>query len=275
MLAIHAIVIAPYDLRVTIIEPSINGLDASFDGYTLAVIADLHYWPSTDRRHLDRITGVVRGSNADLIVLLGDYSRSFGHFRHWWAPLYRNALRSLEEPLSRCTQRDGIIAVLGNHDHYFNAPLVAEWLESIGATLLTNDHIVLRRGAARLIVSGVGDALEDEVDPRAGLGDAVSEAPLVVLSHNPDGVLKLDPAVRPALVLSGHTHGGQVVVPGYGAPVTFTQICGRRTASGWVPNPIAPLFVTRGAGSQIPLRFCCPPEVLIVRLRMPGSQQPA
>ncbi len=275
ILAIHAVVFAPRDLRVTTIEPRISGLEQPFDGYTVAVISDLHYWPLTDERHLGHIVEVVQRANADLIVLLGDYSRSFSHFRHLWAPLYDRALRALEQPLSQCKPHDGIVAVLGNHDHYFNASRVTEWLKSIGARVLANDHMVLRRGYARLIVSGVGDALEGEVDRRAGLRDAPAREPVIVIAHNPDAILRLDPDVRLSLVLSGHTHGGQVVLPWYGAPITMTKICGRKTASGWIPNLVAPLFVSRGAGSQIPLRFCCPPEVLIVRLRVPLSQQPA
>ena len=275
ILAIHAVIFAPHDLRVATIEPYINGLEPPFDGYTLVVISDLHYWPLTDARHLGRIVDVVQRSNADLIVLLGDYSRSFSRFRYLWAPLYDRALRSMELPLSECKPRDGIVAVLGNHDHYFNARRVTEWLKSIGAHVLNNDHIVLHRDHARLIVSGVGDALEDEVDRRAGLGDAPVTEPVIVIAHNPDAVLVLEPGLQLGLILSGHTHGGQVVLPWYGAPMTLTRICGRKTASGWIPNPIAPLFVSRGAGSQIPLRFRCPPEVLIVRLRVPPSQQPA
>jgi predicted MPP superfamily phosphohydrolase len=80
-------------------------------------------------------------------------------------------------------------------------------------------------------------------------------------------VLKLSPSLRPGLVLSGHTHGGQVVIPFYGAPLRLARVCGRKTARGWVPNPVAPLFVSAGVGSQIPLRFNCVPDVVIVRLR--------
>ena len=108
-----------------------------------------------------------------------------------------------------------------------------------------------------------------------GAGNRPGEAPLIVLSHNPDGVLSLCRESRARLVLSGHTHGGQVVLPLYGAPVTFTRICGRQTASGWIPNATAPLYVSRGVGAQWPIRFRCPPEVLIIRLRVGDDQQPA
>jgi predicted MPP superfamily phosphohydrolase len=93
----------------------------------------------------------------------------------------------------------------------------------------------------------------------------------VLLSHNPDGVERLGPTCRPDLVLAGHTHGGQIVLPGLGALVRFSRICGRHTASGWIPNAVAPLYVSRGIGCQFPIRFLCPPELVIVRLR-PGAK---
>jgi predicted MPP superfamily phosphohydrolase len=88
-----------------------------------------------------------------------------------------------------------------------------------------------------------------------------------VLSHNPDGVRILSPDLGEPLVLSGHTHGGQIVLPLYGAPLTMSRVCGRATASGWVPNPWFPLYVARGVGVQIPIRFGAPPELLVARLR--------
>jgi predicted MPP superfamily phosphohydrolase len=103
---------------------------------------------------------------------------------------------------------------------------------------------------------------------------AADRTPTVVLSHNPDGVLLLDQGVRVDVVIAGHTHGGQIVLPWYGAPLTMARVCARRAASGWVPNEIAPLYVTRGLGEQLPLpiRINSPPEILVLRLG--SGQQP-
>src|SRR5687768_6647270 len=82
--------------------------------------------------------------------------------------------------------------------------------------------------------------------------------------------------LRVDAVIAGHTHGGQIVVPGYGAVMTMARVCGRRSASGWVGNSRTALYVTRGLGEQLPLplRFKCRREVLVLRLTS-GSQQPA
>ena len=114
------------------------------------------------------------------------------------------------------------------------------------------------------------DWFEGDVDPYGGCRALPADAPTVVLSHVPDGVLELDPSRRVDLVLSGHTHGGQFVVPGWGAPVTFSKVATRRCPAGWVPNDRAPLYVSRGVGVQMPGRINAPPEVSIVELRRAG-----
>lgn len=270
--ALHAVFIAPRDLRLTVIDAPIAGLSGQFDGYTIAVIADLHHW-GTNTKYLQRVVRMSNDAKPDLIALLGDYGISFEYNRSLSARAYRHAFPSLLGALRELRAPDGCVAILGNHDHYYDGRQVSEWLQSIGRVLV-NDHIVLQRDHARLIIAGVGDAYEDRVDPLGGAGRQPSGTPIVVLSHNPDGVEKLDATAGISLVLSGHTHGGQIVVPGYGALATHARICGRKTASGWIPNAKVSLHVSRGVGVQTPVRFCCPPELVIVRLRI-ADQQPA
>jgi len=273
VVALHAVFIAPRDLRLTIIDAPVAGLPIPFEGYTIVVIADLHHW-GTGTKYLQRVVRMSNDAKPDLIALLGDYGISFEHNQPLSARAYRHAMPSLLSALRELRAPDGCVAVLGNHDHYFDGRQVGDWLQSIGARVLINDHVVLRRGEARLVVAGVGDAYEDHVDESGGAGEQPSGTAILVLSHNPDGVERLDPRAGIGLVLSGHTHGGQVVIPGIGALTTHTRICGRKTASGWVPNEKVPLYVTRGAGAQTPVRFRCPPELLVVRLRS-IDQQPA
>lgn len=274
-IAVHAVLVAPTNLQTTLLDVPIGGLAAEFDGYTLAVLADIHHRRGSESPHLQRMVEISNGADPDLVVLLGDYGASFHYNRPLSAALYEWALPALGFALRRLRSRDGMVAVLGNHDHYHDAARVVTWLQELGAHVLVNSHVVLQRGEHRLVIGGVGDALEGHVDAMGGAGSRPPGGPLVVLSHNPDGVLSLAKEAGAQLVLSGHTHGGQIVIPGYGAPVTFTQVCGRQTASGWVPNPTAPLYVSRGVGAQWPIRFCCPPEVLIVRLRATSTQHPA
>ncbi len=273
-IALHAVIIAPRQLEVTELDVAIAGLGKAFHGYTIAVLSDIHYWQATDALRFSRIVAAVNAAQVDLVVLLGDYSRSFERLPRLSAAIYEEALAGLGASLSECQAVDGLVGVLGNHDHYYDGHRVAEWLASLGVRVLTNDHTVIKRGGASLVVSGVGDAAEDFVDPMGGMTNAPVDAPSILLSHSPDAVFRLDPDFRPGLILSGHTHGGQVVLPWFGAPITRARLCSRKTPSGWVPNRIGPLYITRGIGAQIPLRFLCPPEFLIVRL-VQHHQHPA
>ena len=271
LILLRATLVAPYDLRVSEIEVAIATLDPAFDGYTIVVLADLHHHPGSGGRHLRNAVRMANDANADLVALLGDYGVSFELQKRASRLLYRRSLPVLTAALRDLRARDGVVAVLGNHDHYAGAAAVTTWLSSIGARVLSNAHIVVERGGARLVIGGVDDVWEGGVDPAGGCANAPAGAPRVLLSHNPDGVLELGRDAHPSLILSGHTHGGQIVIPFYGAPVRNADICDRRTASGWIPNALAPLFVSRGVGCIVPIRFFCPPEVVVVRLHGPGT----
>lgn len=274
VMILQAMLIAPRDLRRTVVDVPLRGLALPFDGYTLAVLADVHHW-SPGARYLARIVRMSNDANPDLVVLLGDYGISFEHNKRLSAIAYRSAIPALTRAFRELRARDGCVAVLGNHDHYYDWQRVAGWLRSLNIRVLINDYLTLRRDGASLVIGGVGDAIEDRVDALGGVGEQAPGTAIVVLCHNPDGVRSLEPGAGIGLVLSGHTHGGQVIIPGYGALTTHTRICTRRTASGWIPNDRAPLYVSRGIGVQFPIRFRCPPELLIVRLRVVPDQQPA
>jgi uncharacterized protein len=262
--------------RVTAVELSVDDLGADFEGYTIAVLADLHHHPSrADLGWLRHVVDETNAASPDLIALLGDYGASFKRAPVMSRQWYREALAAMTPELARLRARDGIVAVLGNHDYYAGATLVHEWLPNVGAELLVNRARRIVRSSHMLRIAGMDDVSEGTADPSVGC-ELTERVPTVVLSHDPDGILRLDPALRVDVMLAGHTHGGQIVVPGYGAPLTMARACGRRSASGWVANPRAPLYVSRGLGEQLPLpvRVNCPPEVVVLRLRC-RRQQPA
>ena len=252
---------------------TIRDLPRPFDGYTIAVLADLHQPPDTDVDWLEHAVRVTNALNPRLIALLGDYGYSFerlpGYSRRW----YEVALGAMTDSLRHLRAQDGVIAVLGNHDYDADATKVAEWLRSLGVTVLVNSARCISRGGQQLRVFGLDDVGRGTPMIPVEFNSA-GRSPTVVLSHNPDGVLLFDQGQRVDLVLAGHTHGGQIVLPWYGAPMTMARVCSRTGASGWVPNDVAPLYVTRGLGEQLPLpvRVNCPPEILVVRLR--SGQQP-
>lgn len=262
--------------RIAEYQCIVADLGIHFDGYTIVVLSDFHHrHPFAELRWLRHAVESTNAVSPDLVALLGDYASSFKQTpitsRRWYA----RALPAMAADLRRLRARDGVVAVLGNHDYYADADLVREWLHVTGAQVLVNSPMYVERSGSRLRIAGLDDIKEGMADPLVGCSLTL-QPPTVVLSHEPDGIRRLDPRLRADVMLAGHTHGGQIVLPWYGAPVTMSQACGRRSAHGWVQNPRAPLLVTRGLGEQLPLpvRVRCPPEILILRLRS-SHQQPA
>jgi uncharacterized protein len=259
---------------VTLVDLTIPDLPPAFEGYKIAALADFHHAAGGDLDWLQHTVHLVNATSPDIIALLGDYGESFKRARslsrHW----YREALSELTPHIARLHARDGIVAVLGNHDYYANADAVTAWLSQLGVNVLVNRTLNVMRKDQKLRIAGIDDVFEGRHEPKVGC-DISTREPTVVLSHNPDGVLHLHPELRVDVVIAGHTHGGQIVIPGFGAPLTMTTVCGRRSASGWVPNSRTALYVTRGLGEQLPLpiRFNCAREVLLLRLTK--DQHPA
>jgi uncharacterized protein len=264
----YVVVLEPQDLRVTELVVHMEDLGPELEGYTIAVMSDIHHSPRSRRGPIDRAVAAALEARPDLVALLGDFSTSWELLPHHSHRRYRAGMDALD-PILRplAAAPDGIAAVLGNHDYYGRAPEeVRGWLRALGARVLENEHFVVRRGASSLAVAGVPDPTEAEVDEAAGCADVPPDVPRIVLAHHPDTVAHLAAGRRVDLVLSGHTHGGQITFPVVGAPIRHARVCGWRTASGWVPNRRARLYVTRGVGTIIPGRLFAPPEVVVLRL---------
>ena len=263
----YVTIVTPVALRRTRMEAPIAGLAPEFEGYTIAVLSDLHYGGTiAPSRLVARAAALANDSSPDLIVLLGDYALSHTRVRTISRLLYEWALPRMTTTLRSLRARDGVIAILGNHDYDHDATKVATWLRSIGARVLVNDCAVLTRGSAHLGIGGVDDWTHGRIDPDGGCASLAPDIPRVVLSHNPDGVLDLSPNARADLVIAGHTHGGQIVLPWFGAPARHCTVCDATSASGWVARSPVPLYVTTGVGVVLPLRINCPAEVLVIRL---------
>ncbi len=271
---IYFVIITPRLLERTEIEVEIPGLPPEFDGYTIAVLSDLHYGGVfRPRSHAERAAAIARSAEPDLVALLGDYGVSVGRFTLLTRYSYDRAMRELGPILQSIGAPDGMLAVLGNHDYDSGAWRVIRWLSELGAGVLVNQAALFERDNAKILIGGVRDPHYGYVDPEAGFAHAPPDVPRILLSHTPDAITLLSPTARPALVLSGHTHGGQIVLPFIGALSRHSRVCGRHTASGWIPNPHFPLYVTTGVGVAIPVRVGVRGEVLVVRLR--GREQKA
>lgn len=246
--------------RVERLAVAVPKLPRPFHGLTAAFLADIHHGRYFAVDAVRQVVDKTNALGADLIALGGDYVYGAPRFL---APGIGELTR-LRAPLGR-------VAVLGNHDHWAGRRAASAGLAGAGITELTNTGVWLERGGRRLRIAGVGDLWEGRQDLAAALGSSTDDDAVVLLSHNPDYVESIeDPRV--GLVLSGHTHGGQVVVPGFGSPWAPTRF-GTKYLRGLVQGPVARVYVSRGIGTTgPPLRFRCPPEITLLTLVAGGHR---
>lgn len=244
-------------VRRTIALPN---LPSPFQGTTIALLADVHHGPYVPLAYIQRVVSMTNALKPDIVALVGDFVHREPEFI---AP-------GIAE-LGKLRGKLGRFAVRGNHDNqdyhgaYNFRSLSQAALGEAKLPDLNNRGTWIDRHGARLLICGVGDLWTDQQNLSNSLGDATESDAVVLLSHNPDFVETIrDPHV--GLVLSGHTHGGQIVLPGYGAPVVPSRY-GQKYLYGLVQGPSCPVFVTRGVGTVTPpVRFYCRPEVVLITL---------
>jgi uncharacterized protein len=246
--------------RQTIAVPN---LPPAFRGTTIALLSDIHHGPFVPLAYVRHVVSMTNALEPDMVLLAGDYVH---RHRSYIAP-------GINE-LGKLKARFGRYAVRGNHDnldyhqHRDNRDFQSYSVSALAeakVTDLNNSGVWLEKSGARLRLSGVGDLWTDHQDLDAALGDATDREAVILLSHNPDfAETILDRRV--GLVLSGHTHGGQIVLPGLGAPVVPSKY-GQKYLYGLVRGPICQVFVTRGVGTITPpVRFLCRPEIAMITL---------
>jgi predicted MPP superfamily phosphohydrolase len=238
--------------RVTITVPN---LPAGFKGKTLAFMADLHHGPYVPLSYIRHAVDMANALKPDLIALGGDYPH---RGTAYIAPCIHE--------LSRLRAPMGVYAILGNHDHYYGAqPQVSAALRAANIPELTNRGQWIESAGARLWLCGVDDFWWGTQNLPAALGPTKTSDAVILLSHNPDYVEEIHDG-RVGLVLSGHTHGGQVDLPIIGPPVV-PSLYGQKYAHGLVRGPVTQIFVTRGVGTITPpVRLFCKPEIVLATL---------
>lgn len=224
----------------------------------IAIISDLHV--GSPFNGISKLRDVVDRTNAarpDLICILGDLVIQ-GVVGGRFVPPEDIALE-----LRRLRARDATIAVLGNHDGWFDHDRVRAALERNGIRVVEDSAIRVEAAAGPVWVAGVSDLWTGRHDVAAAVAATKEDgAPVLLLTHNPD-IFPVVPA-RVALTLAGHTHGGQVQLPILGRPIVPSRF-GQRFAAGHIVEGGRHLFVATGVGTSIlPVRFRVPPAVEIV-----------
>ncbi|MDD5054741.1 MAG: metallophosphoesterase [Candidatus Peribacteraceae bacterium] len=237
----------------------------------IVVISDLHVGPYKGRTFVERLVSRTNALLPDIIVLDGDFVLSSE---------VTNAELTALAPLKNLRPTVGTFAVLGNQDHGISrsllpkkrpssdrADLVMETLQSFGITVLKNTNTTVNLGTETLTITGIDDPWAGKADIVGAFDGIAPGTPTILLAHNPDVVL--DPLASQAqLIVSGHTHGGQIRLPWYGALSTLPIHIPQRFDQGiFTLQSGSTLAITRGVGESGPrVRLSAPPEVMMLTL---------
>jgi predicted MPP superfamily phosphohydrolase len=243
-------------VRVVHVEVPVAGLPPEFDGYRIAQVSDLHIGNFDPK-----VTGLAWAKRvceleADLVAVTGDLVTSGTGF-----------YEDVAEVVGAMRAKDGVCVVLGNHDQW-DPDSLTRLLRERGARVLRNESEHVRRGGAELRIAGIDDPMTGKADLDRTLAGYRAGAPAVLLSHYPD-FFEEAAARGVSLVLSGHTHGGQVAVPFFTRRFSLSTLA-RQHAHGVHVRGKSRLFVNAGLGTTgPPMRVGVAPEIAVLVLRRP------
>ena len=262
-LALYSSEFARHELSVVNRSLAISNLPGNFQNFRIAQISDIHFDEFTEPFFVRRVVEQVNSLAPDLVLITGDFvsnsplPRRFAEYAmHQCAAILRELA---------CPQR---FAVLGNHDAFLGAPTILPILASISIPVLINRHIPIERGGQRLWLCGVADPVSSVPDLDLAIPRQPDD-PVLLMCHAPDYVDGFLAHPRGRLVdvmLSGHSHGGQIRLPLLG-PIVLPA-GGKKYVTGLYRFDGLQLYVNRGIGAVgVPFRLNCPPEITLLTLQ--------
>lgn len=255
LMASYPVFIERYIILENTYRIPVPHLPESFSGFRIVHLTDLHYGFLVPLGIIRHVVDRANRLEPDAIVCTGDYVHE------------KNSSRQIDRVwpvLSGLSAPSGVYSVLGNHDHWASTARSAYWLKKSGQDLRHTAVRLERRGQA-LWFAGAGDLWGDKADLDNLVGMIPNQECRIVLAHNPD-TADTPHRARVDLMLSGHTHGGQVNLPLVGAPVL--PVNNRNYTSGLKQSLSgARVFISKGIGWAIyPVRFNCYPEISVLEL---------
>jgi predicted MPP superfamily phosphohydrolase len=247
--------VEPRRLQVTRHELAVRGLSPRLDGVRIAQITDVHL--PANQAVAEEVLAVLARERPEIVVLTGDICET------------ARATAELAEFLRRATGTTATVATLGNWEYRggLGGEVGVRAYAAGGVPLLVNTHVTVETNGAALSLVGIDDLVAGEPNPVSALRARPHGVPEIWLTHSPGLADRLPSGLpsRPAALLAGHTHGGQIRFPGLPA---FTPIGSGRFVEGWYRDTFAPLYVSRGIGTaDVRARFFCSPELPVFTLR--------
>lgn len=266
-LAVYGVEIDRHWLEISNYEVHLPGLPAEFDGFRAVQLSDIHIDEFTEPYFVREAVDHINRLAPDAVLLTGDFvtyqyaPKKFAEASAWQCA---NILAAL-----KCPHR---YAIFGNHDVLISENIVGAALKDNGITVLRNWYVPLERGSARVWLAGLDDAVAGKPDPDAAIPEPIRNRPnepVILMCHAPDyadTLLKHAAGQAISLMLSGHTHGGQVRIPLM--PLVHLPTLGKKYIEGWFNLGSMQLHVNRGLGTVgVPVRFNCAPQLSVLTLR--------
>jgi len=254
-------------IDVTHHDAVLPGLAPGMNGLRIVQLSDIHLDEYTEPYFLREVVDRVNQLQPDAVLLTGDFvsdilgNRNFAIGAAWQCAKILSGIQ--------CKR---VYSILGNHDVAVDPKQVTEALEGNGIPVLRNSYLPVDFAGGRIWLAGLDDVIEGHPDPDLAVPASIRNRPnepIVLMSHCPDyaDTLLAHPAAKSvALMLSGHTHGGQVRLPFLGA--LDLPIWGRKYVEGAFQVGSMQLYVNRGIGTiGVPFRLNCPPEITLHTLR--------
>jgi len=257
---IYSFLIEPAQIKIESVNLKLRRLTPGFSGIRIAQISDIHMggWMNSDR--LQNVVDLVVAQEPDLLLITGDFLLGRGFDED-----SQQALRDLITILTPLAVLFPTFAILGNHDYWTNPEAVRDMLHSCNITDLTNTVFTLTRGAEKLHLRGVDDIWEGDVRLDEVIAKIPGDGSAILLAHEPDFADESAATERFDLQVSGHSHGGQVVLPFYGPPLL--PYLSQKYPSGLYRVRKMFQYTNRGVGmARLPVRFNCPPEITVFTL---------
>jgi uncharacterized protein len=260
--SLYSVLVEPLWFDVIEVSLSLSRLPTAFSGYRIVQISDIHAGEQFMPRHLGSVVEKVLELKPDLVLMTGDFVYSS-------PKMTDEILKSTGYWLARITETLPTFAVMGNHDYWWDVDRVREMLDAANIKELANDFFTLERNGQQLHLCGVDDFYERHAKLEPILSRLPEDGCAILMAHEPDFADKSSAVMRFDLQISGHSHGGQVVIPFYGPPILPHY--GRKYPSGLYKVQEMYQYTNRGIGMVFPyVRFLCRPEITVFTLISPA-----
>ena len=233
----------------------IKNLAPPLAGFQIVQISDIHLWPIVNIHMVRKTVKIINKLHPDLIVITGDFVTRF-----------LGAIYQLAPELGKLRAHHGVFASLGNHDLWVNAEAITHALNASGVRVLINQGVPIYNNGEFFWLAGIDDAIAGNPDLNIALSGIPADIPTVLLGHEPDLADEISLEKRVDLMLTGHSHGGQIRFPVIGSPLKAHQA--KKYDTGLYNVNGMWLYVNRGIGAitGVPFRLNCPPEISVFTL---------